>query len=151
MTVFGLVFMLIGAAVVAFCVKTMVDGAKRRGWQEAAGVVRQSPIATKQVGGFTVTTKGWSSAQPTITYEYEVGGRRHTGRGIALVRETRSFLGGRRSNMAAFAEGAPIPVYYDPADPSRSATSRGGFGCAAIIGIVVGLFFVLFGWMFMSI
>lgn len=150
MAIFGLVFMLIGAAVVAFCVKTIVDASRRRSWQETVGVVTQSPVTTKQVGGFTVTTKGWSAAQPTITYEYEAGGRRHSGRGVAMIRETRrSFLGGRRSNMAEFAEGARIPVYYDPADPSRSATFRGGFGCAAIIGIVVGLFFVAFGWMFM--
>lgn len=150
MTLFGLLFMLIGAAVVAFCVKIIVDGLRRRSWQETTGIVRQSPITTKQVGGFTVTTKGWSAAQPTITYEYEAGGRRHSGRGVALVRETRGFLGRRRSNMAEFAEGAQIPVYYDPADPSRSATFRNGFGCAAIIGLFVGLFFVLFGWMFMS-
>jgi hypothetical protein len=148
--VFGLVFIVIGIAVVIFCVKTIVDGMKRGGWQETAGIVRESPIAVKEVGGFRVTTKSWSSAQPTTAYEYEVGGRRYTGRGIAMVRETRSFFGGPRSNMAGFAEGAQIPVYYDPADPSRSATFKGGFGCAAVIGIVVGLFFMLFGWMFMS-
>ena len=32
--VFGLVFIVIGIAVVIFCVKTIVDGMKRGGWQE---------------------------------------------------------------------------------------------------------------------
>ena len=36
--VFGLVFIVIGIAVVIFCVKTIVDGMKRVGWQETAGI-----------------------------------------------------------------------------------------------------------------
>ena len=127
MGVFGLVFIVIGIAVVIFCVKTIVDGMKRGGWQETAGIVRESPIATKEVGGFRVTTKGWSAAQPTITYEYEVGGRRYTGRGIAMVRETRSFW----SITTRPIRRAPRPSRAASAAPRSSASWSGCSSCSS--------------------
>jgi hypothetical protein len=76
---------------------------------------------------------------------FRAGVHRDRHRGGDLLREDH-----RRRHEARRLAGKEIPVYYDPADPSRSATFKGGFGCAAVIGIVVGLFFMLFGWMFMS-
>jgi hypothetical protein len=150
-SIIPLFVILVGLLIAALCVKALYDAATRRHWQTTTGVVRESSIKTKQVGAFTVSTTGWSGSAPRIVYVYEVEGRPYTAKGHAMIREERGFLGRRRQHLSDFAEGAAVPVWYDPADPTRSTVAPPRFGCAPVFGILVGLVFAFIGWGFWQI
>jgi hypothetical protein len=67
-----------------------------------------------------------------------------------MLREERGFFR-RRPSLSSFAEGAQVPVHYNPQDPARSVLHKAGFGCRPVVGIVFGLFFILIGWTFLGI
>jgi Protein of unknown function (DUF3592) len=77
---------------------------------------------------------------PAVRYTYAVDGRTYTNDQVYVLRRT----GGLADRMRRLVDGLPdpVPVHYDPADPSRSfllAQPRSSFWVPAVLGTAITL------------
>ena len=104
-------------------------------WPSVNGRVVDSGVISNSGGRGNSTT--WS---PTVRYQYRVNGRMLTGERIwlssglsyASAEEAEDFL-------TPYRPGAPVAVYYNPANPADSALMLDNLGPMMIILIVIGL------------
>jgi hypothetical protein len=107
-------------------------------WAVADGRVVESTIAA-------VAGKGRNYA-PVVTYSFEAGGQTYTGRGI-YVDGPRNYSSTDRAarDLRDYPTGAPVRVYYDPADPRRTALRLEADYTPIMISAGFGLFMFLVG------
>lgn len=81
-----------------------------RSWPTVAGKILERGVGGAMGGGRTY--------MPHAKYTYAVGGKDYTNDQVYLIRRT----GGLKDKMRALVEGLPdpVPVHYDPEDPTRS-------------------------------
>ena len=114
--------------------RSLVEARASTGWPSVPGRVTSSR---------TVTIVGrHGSSGPDIHYTYAVGGNRYSG--------SRLEFGSYSANtsyasdaVAAFLEGADVPVYYDPAHPESSVLRRGANWLAytlPVLSVLMALF-----------
>jgi hypothetical protein len=155
----GYVFALIPIALGLFLwwlgIRGVLLARKQGNWAQTQGVIRTSSVKTHDVPILgQVHTAGWSgSGAPRVTYEYSVDGRSYTGSNVGVPpARTRLRFGQRRNdamdwNLSLYQEGSTLPVHYDPANPADAVLHKAqGAGCGLIVVLIVGTFFILFGW-----
>ncbi len=111
-------------------------------WASVEGQVVQARVAanTRTVSTGSSRTGGSGPRQttyyrPDIVYRYRVGGRHYTGFGIGDGENWNyGTFAGAASALARY-NGPGVTVYYDPADPERSALDTNIFG---IVPPVIG-------------
>jgi hypothetical protein len=84
---------------------------------------------------------------PKVTYEYQVDGQKFTGDGIAFGTAT---YGKKKADAiaAAYPQGTPVTVHYDPANPAKAVleTKSVGGGALVALGIILialGIMYVI--------
>jgi hypothetical protein len=84
-------------------------------WTKASGRVIRSRLKN-------VTRDGKPTMQADIEYEFSIGFNRHRGNRANLA----EIVDGDEAKalVKKYPEGASVPVYYDPAEPSRSVIDR---------------------------
>ncbi len=89
---------------------------------------------------------------PRITFEYEVEGRRYTGRRWRRGATGFQHQEDAKQVLARYPVGARVTVYYSPADPERSLLERGLAGRAVVwYNVILGVVALLLGiWMVTS-
>lgn len=85
-------------------------------WPSVEGRITASTVTTRTEDG---QTQHW----PHVAYAYTVGGKDHAGTRVrfGLAREG---LAQAKALCARYPVGSRVPVFYDPADPSRSVLER---------------------------
>jgi hypothetical protein len=102
-------------------------------------------------GKITISRLGVSPTHPSgrdpadagavMRYHYRVGAKDHEGDGIQIGGKSRTMGLIAKALIKKYPEGRKVDVYYDPADPTKSALERKGQGNLA--GTIV--FLVVFG------
>lgn len=146
-------FIGIGVLLIAGSILYFVYASRRTAaaeeWPEAQGRVVASRIAVEESTDSDGDTS--ISYNAIVSYEYAVAGRRYRSDRLYL-NETPLFSdeGDARAFLADYRVGAPLDVYYDPADPADAASIVEG--PSWLIGIVTlfGLVFAAAGWFFPS-
>jgi hypothetical protein len=85
-------------------------------WPSVQGTIIVSEVRRKASGGRT-----W---YPAIEYEYQVERRNHTGSRLRFIAFSASGTYAE-DTVAAFRQGARVPVYYDPKQPAESVLQPG--------------------------
>lgn len=135
----------VAAAVMAF--RTAVTDVARwrqsrrsRLWQATDGRIERALITREGHGSRTI----WGAR---VRYSYCVGGTNHQGSRVRFVTTFGQYArvaDGARADVAKYAAGAAVTVYYDPADPARATLERNRTGLAFGLTVVVLLLIAAF-------
>ena len=118
----ALPFLLVGAAIAFFAlVPTLIDGYRMESWEEGRATLERAEL---------VELKGEDSTSYRVsaTYTYEYDGREYRGHRVAIgavadnIGDFQQSLG--QELESALAEGRPVPVWIDPADPTQAVLNR---------------------------
>lgn len=151
--VFFAILLLLGVFFTLFGAYFIALGNEARSWPETEGTVVSVTIRSWTPGA---GNQGRTRAQrerlreyyPEITYRWEVDGQSYTGSRYTLG-TTHEKYDERDEAVAAavkYRNGAPIPVYYDPKDPSEAVLDNSTSG-AVFVPLPLGLLFAAAGWL----
>jgi hypothetical protein len=92
--------------------------AEAKSWPSTQALIVGSWVDVQRGAGRNQGTR----YTPKLNYSYAVGGRRYTNHYIWLT-ATKSFSSRNRADtfLRNYPRGATVPVFYNPADPQRSA------------------------------
>jgi hypothetical protein len=133
-------FVIFGIFLAGLSARNLARGSANRNWPQAEGRILQS---------FVYVDKGTHNSQgfvPRLEYEYSVGGvtfrsmRLRFGQTGGWSREQ------AERTVAPFAVGAPVPVFYDPANPKEAVLIQGTSWGNLLIAFA-GLAFLFFAWL----
>ncbi len=130
---YALLTLLIGAATLWAAGFVAREVLRTRGWPTTPGRIVARGLG-EPMGG---PGRGYL---PLVRYTYEVGGRTYANDQVYVLRRT----GGLADRMRRLAEGLPdpVPVHYDPADPSRAyllPQPQSSFWVPAVLGTAITL------------
>jgi len=114
----------IGAGLVAFSFKPMLDAEAAQGWPMTAAYIRKigvtvSVVAKPNTGGSTKTKKG-VVYQPDLVFEYDVSGYKYSGSKIQYTHRSYATREEAAAVLAAYGIGELIFIHYNPAAPDQS-------------------------------
>lgn len=148
--VFFAVLLLLGLFFTLFGVYFIALGNESGSWPEARGTIVSVTIRTDSylAGDQALTPEQKERRRkyfPSITYRWEVDGQSYTGSRYRLgtTHEKYEEREGAVAAASKFQNGAPIPVYYDPEDPSEAVLDKsasGGIYAPLPIGLLLGAF-----------
>jgi hypothetical protein len=129
-------FFLVGALQLISCIRESAEAVTATHWPTVPGTVQSASVLEIKGGRGTAYV-------PKVTYAYEVAGVKYSGdhihiSDVAEPRE-RAYL-----MIEPFVAGAPVSVYFDREDPSRSLLKpglywySGAWFALSVLGIVVG-------------
>ena len=126
---------------------------RSRSWQQVQGTVANSYVTTTSAN----MSAGRSTGHTTylvVVYRYAAGGKTHESKRWAFDFRppkygSRSPVSGKRmwhepELLAAYPEGSPITVYYDPKEPASSVITR-SLGLVTYLMLALGLSLALLG------
>ncbi|HEV2866992.1 MAG TPA: DUF3592 domain-containing protein [Allosphingosinicella sp.] len=120
--------------------------AEARSWPSTPALIVGSWVDVQRGGGRNHSTR----YTPKLNYTYSVGGRSYTNHYIWLT-TTKSFSSRNRAAtfLRDYPRGATVPVFYNPADPQRSALLIQSGAAPMYALLAVGLVLVGVGiWLF---
>jgi hypothetical protein len=127
----ALIWTLVAAAVCWFIAinqiyalwKSVGDGSARRHWS-----VVQGKITISRLGVSPTHPSGLDPAEAgaMMRYHYRVGGKDYEGDGFRIGNKSRTVGLIAKALIKKYPEGRNVDVYYDPADPARSALEQKG-------------------------
>ena len=138
----------IGVSFLAFSGRRLFLAARSWSWPQVEGTVVNSYVMTAKAG------RGGHISFLEVVYKYTVAGQTYESKRWGFDERrpkygSRSPVSGKRiwhesDLLAAYPEGAPISVYYDPAKPASSAIKR-TLGLITYLWLVLGMSFTLLG------
>jgi hypothetical protein len=144
----ALIWTMIAAAFCWFCAlnqiyalwKTFRAGGPARYWS-----VVQGRITISKLGVTPTHPSGRDPAHAgaVLRYRYRVGDKDYEGDGFHIGRKSRAMGLLAKAMIKKFPEGRPVDVYFDPADPTKSALEPKGKGGSRTPASIV--FLVVFG------
>lgn len=150
---FFLFLLLAGLALAAFGLYFIAWGNEARNWPETAGTILSVTVRTdsRSTGNAALTAEQRERRRryyPSITYRWEIDGAPYTGSRYRLGTTHEKFKTREQATAAAaaFRNGAPIRVYYDPANPSEAVLNRDTSG-GVFVPLPIGLLFAAVGWL----
>lgn len=140
------VFAAIGALLLAggiFLIREQRLVAEASGWPSGTGTVDRAWIDTQQGGGRRNRTRYY----PRVEYRYPVGGTIYRNHYIWLTSShSYSTYDGAMAVVRAYPPGSRVQVFYNPADPRRSALRVQGEEGVFMFIMVLGLVLLGVGW-----
>ncbi len=146
---FVLLFVLCGAGLVFFALRSRKKAEESQGWPGVSGQINRSGVkrsASSDDDGNTTY-----SYSPAVEYSYQVGGQSFTSRRMVFgAVKGYSSPAKAEKELARYPAGAAVTVYYNPENPAEAVLERtaGGFNAMLIGGIiclVIGLCGVCLG------
>jgi hypothetical protein len=129
----GVVFLLIGVAMIAFSFQIKGRAQRRfRSWPAANGVVTE-----QEVSSGTLTTA--ETVRQIMHYSYVVSGAKYSGKLQIIIGRTMGEGARKQVFLDTYPVGRSLEVHYDPADPSKSLVEAGSESGAFLTLIGVGL------------
>ena len=143
----------IGGALLIFAGRRILRAARSWSWRQVQGTVVNSYVMSSSSSG-TIRGSGGQATYLVVVYKYTVEGQTYEGKRWGfddrrLRYGSRSPTSGRlmwhESELrAAYPEGTPIKVYYDPTKPA-SATITRTLGLITYLAFVLGMSFLFLG------
>jgi hypothetical protein len=133
----SLVFIAIGLGMLYYARRLSAKAQASLLWPSAEGVISHSAmlLQMQQTSGSTNA----ATYKADVAYRYKVRGRDYSSGRITLL-DFSSTAGRAQSIVNRYADGAPVTVYYNPADPSDAVLERGGTGGIAVLYIIGAIF-----------
>jgi hypothetical protein len=129
----GVVFLLIGVAVIAFSIRVKGRTLRRfRSWPAATGVVTEQEVSS----GTLTTTE---TVLQIMHYSYLVNGAKYSGKLQIIIGKTMGENVRKQAFLDSYPVGRSLEVHYDPADPSKSLIEAGSESGAFLTLLGVGL------------
>ncbi|MDP1829465.1 MAG: DUF3592 domain-containing protein [Archangium sp.] len=119
--VVSVVIALVGLAALGLGFVRVMAARRSAGWPQVDGTVLTSTVAG--------VAAAWKAQ---VTYRYKVGDKDLRGTSIALE-DFESDRATAEALAARFPKGAPVKVFYEPADPSLSVLQPGAYGASAFL------------------
>ena len=135
--IFGLIFVGVGGFLAVFTLVDLRSAKRAAAWPQVQGKVRTSRVVERE-------TRRGTSYSAEVKYEYEVDGIQHTSDRIKFEWQSTGYRSAE-ATAERYPAGSPMPVYYDPQEPSLSVLEREIEVGSVIFVILFGLLFVGFG------
>ena len=142
---FSLVFVAIGAGLLAYAMKVSAKARQSLSWPSIEGEIAHSALLFRSSAN--ASTDNTPMYKADVSYRYKVKGVDYSSSRISLM--DMSSTGGRAQGIVErYPSGSMVPVYYNPSDPSDAVLEPGG---AAGIGVLklIGAIFALAGFVFL--
>ena len=104
-------------------------------WPVATGRITRSTLESEKLRDGSVRNR------PALSFEFEVGGKRHQGSRVHVVDGAGSASKPDEA-LALYPVGATVSVCYNPADPSEAALERNPPRSMGVMYVVVGAIFL---------
>ncbi len=147
----GLSLVIVGGVVTLAWLRIHQRVASMRQWPSVPGVVTGGELRTLiSVQAFVLSQGGLHPrAEPRIEYEYQTDGQIYRSDKVRLGTWSLSVRDAAQV-IKDYAPGAPVTVYYDPADPQHAVLDRTGGGewggiLLGLISAAVGVMLLLAG------
>jgi hypothetical protein len=116
---FGLLLaiaLLIGAVIADWYLirRAMAQHASGVSWQQTTGTIVTTTVTSRKV-------KNGRRYRAAVTYAYEAAGETRTGSTIVVDESEAPSFRSESAAKSAFPQGGSVPVYVDPADPTKAA------------------------------
>ena len=137
-SLFSLVFVIIGAAILRYAMRTAEKARQSESWPATEGEIAHS--ATIYQTDSTATSNGVSTFKADIAYRYKVNGANYSSSKVALLDLASSSSGRAQSIVQRYPDKSKVQVYYNPADPSEAILEPGSVGGINFLYLVGGIF-----------
>jgi hypothetical protein len=137
-SLFSLVFVAIGAAILKYAVKMAAKAQQSLSWPSIDGEIAHSAVLCQPNSG--TTTAGGSTFKADIAYRYKVNGANYSSSKIALLDLSASGSGRAQSIVERYPDESRVQVFYNPADPSDAILEPGSTGGIKFLYLVGGIF-----------
>jgi hypothetical protein len=126
----GLIFLIIGYYFIMQARRDWLVYRQSQAWRSVTGRVNKSQVTSS---GLTHRNIGVS-----ITYRYEVGGRRFTGERLCFGAEKAIYWTPRQAEkvIAPYPKDSRVTIHYEPGNPPNAVLERKYDKSGAIIGLV---------------
>jgi Protein of unknown function (DUF3592) len=147
-SLFGLVFICIGGAIISFALKMTAKARESLSWPSTDGEIAHSAVLYQT--DTTATTNSAPTYKADVSYRYKVNGANYSSSRISLV-DFASTPGRAQNIVGRYPDRSTVRVYYNPANLEEAVLEPGsGSGISflyAIGGIFAasGLFFLIMG------
>ncbi len=140
---FGVVFGVIGAAILAFAISQQRKARRTEQWLTAPGSVTAARIDQERrvqhtQGGTTTRT----TYAPVVEYTYTVNGTALQGKRLSPGGNMSYDYATAERILSRYQPGQPVSVHYDPADPTQAVLETKAAG-GLLLFIVGGVFLVI--------
>jgi hypothetical protein len=136
-SLFSLVFVVIGAVILRYAMRTAEKARQSESWPSTEGEIAHS--ATLYQTDSTPTNNGVATCKADIAYRYKVRGANYSSSKVALL-DLASSSGRGQSIVQRYPDKSKVQVYYNPADPSESILEPGSVGEINFLYFVGGIF-----------
>jgi hypothetical protein len=153
---------LVGLGVLVWGFLRMRQTARTRSWPTTQGTIRSSTVTSREAPPLTSESSYDDDApkpkpqvlyRPQVEYTYTLGQETYTG--TALGRDVLEVSSRQhaQAHAARYVPGAPVTVFYDPADPGQALLEPGvqgaswalpGAGAACLF--ITGAFYLFIRW-----
>jgi hypothetical protein len=137
-TVFSLVFVGIGAALLSYAFKMAAKAQRSLSWPSVDGEIAHSAVLYQ-----SETSPGQGSSntfKADISYRYKVAGRSYSSSKIALLDVASSSSRRADDLVGRYPDKSKVEVYYDPANPGEAVLEPGASSALTFLYVIGGLF-----------
>jgi hypothetical protein len=133
----SLVFIAIGLGVLYYARSVAAKAQQSLSWPSTEGVISHSAVLLQmqQTSNSTDTV----TYKADVAYRYKIQGRNYSSDRLTLA-DFSSTARRAQGIVDRYADGAPVTVYYNPADPSDAVLERGGTSGIGVLYIFGGVF-----------
>ncbi len=133
----SLVFIAIGLGLLYYARGLSAKAQQSLSWPSTEGVIAHSAVLLQMQQ--TSNSNNTPTYKADVAYRYKVRGSDYSSDRITLADFSSS--GGRAQSIVnRYPDGAPVSVYYNPADPSDAVLERGGTSGIGVLYIIGGFF-----------
>lgn len=136
-SLFSLVFVIIGAAILRYAMRTAEKARQSESWPATEGEIAHS--ATLYQTDSTATSNGVATFKADVAYHYKVHGANYSSSKVALL-DLASSSGRAQSIVQRYPDKAKVQVYYNPADPSEAILEPGSVAGINFLYFFGGIF-----------
>jgi hypothetical protein len=149
MTWISVILGAVGLGVIGWGLWQLLKAARTRKWPTASGTLLTSTVTHREAlppdrddDGPSRPRSPETLYRAAVTYRYQVDGRTFTGDRLGLDEVETSSEPHARHVSERFKSGAPVTVYYDPANPAL-AILQPGIRPASWLGVAIGVIFLI--------
>jgi hypothetical protein len=136
-SLFSLVFIVIGAAMIGYAIRMTGRARQSLSWPSTEGEIAHSAVLYKTETAATTSNAG--TYQADISYRYKVNGVNYSSSQISLL-DFSSTAARAESIVRNYPDKSTVRVYYNPSDFSESVLEPGGAGGINLLYAIGGIF-----------
>jgi hypothetical protein len=136
-SLFSLVFIAIGGAILNYAAKTAAKARQSLSWPTVEGEIAHSAILYQTN---TTNTNDRATFKADISYRYKINGKNYSSAKVSHLDFATSSTSRAQSLVERYPDKSRVTVCYNPADPSEAVLEPGSTGGISILYGVGGIF-----------